>query len=137
MEEFIHKAGDGKLIPIKDMKNKHLQNTINLIEDKSERGKDVLKELNYTHYKNEAIRRNELLSIECVKVIESLYPPTCQYESTEDIGRELMDVTVGNSVGYKNWKNLPPKSLYELALANIDVAREKYAFKNRLITYKY
>lgn len=51
--------------------------------------------------------------------IESLYPPDSQYEDTERIGKELMDNTVGNVIGYSNWRDLSDEHMIELAKANL------------------
>lgn len=57
--------------------------------------------------------------------IEMLYPPDSQYEDTRVIGKGLMDNTVGNSVGYSNWRNLPFGQMIELAKANLMEAGEE------------
>lgn len=56
--------------------------------------------------------------------IEMLFPPDSQYEETRAIGKNLMDNTVGNSVGYSNWRNLPYGQMIELAKANLREAGE-------------
>lgn len=57
---------------------------------------------------------------EALNHIEMLYPPDSQYESTREIGRDLMDNTVGNSVGYDNWRELSGNQLIDLAVANLE-----------------
>lgn len=56
--------------------------------------------------------------------IQALYPPDSQYEQTRAIGRDLMDNTVGNKVGYDNWRNLSDDDLIALAKANLSEAGE-------------
>lgn len=56
--------------------------------------------------------------------IELLYPPDSEYEDTREIGRELMLNTVGNKVGYENWRDLDDEDLIKLAKANLLEAGE-------------
>ena len=56
--------------------------------------------------------------------IELLYPPDSEYEDTREIGRELMLKTVGNKVGYENWRDLDDEDLIKLAKANLLEAGE-------------
>lgn len=56
--------------------------------------------------------------------IESLYPPDSGYEDTAAIGRNLMDCSVGNKVGYDNWRDLSDADLFALAKANLEEERE-------------
>lgn len=56
--------------------------------------------------------------------IESLYPPDCENEDTEKIGRELMDNTIGNCIGYSNWRNLSDQHMVDLGIANLREAGE-------------
>lgn len=61
---------------------------------------------------------------EAISHISSLYPPDSEYESTRLKGQEIMDVVVGNKVGYSNWRDLSEKDLEQLALANLRQAGE-------------
>lgn len=56
--------------------------------------------------------------------IQALYPPDSQYEQTRVIGRDLMDNTVGNKVGYNRWRELLDADLIALAKANLSEAGE-------------
>ena len=59
-------------------------------------------------------------SNDAIRHIEALYPPDSQYADTAEVGRNLMDCTVGNSVGYSNWRNLPEAELIALAKAMLE-----------------
>lgn len=61
---------------------------------------------------------------EAIRHIESLYPPDARDYDTMMIGKVLMDDTVGNPVGYNNWRDLPEDSLIKLAIANLEEAGE-------------
>jgi hypothetical protein len=56
---------------------------------------------------------------EAIRIIEGLYPPDSKYDDTRTIGRDLMDNTVGNIVGYNQWRELLYSDLFRLAYANI------------------
>lgn len=56
---------------------------------------------------------------DAINHIQALYPPDSQYDDTRVIGRALMDNTVGNKIGYNNWRNLPAGDLIALAKANL------------------
>lgn len=51
--------------------------------------------------------------------IESLYPPDSQYEETAKIGRDLMLNSIGNKVGFANWRELSDRDLFLLCRANL------------------
>lgn len=59
-------------------------------------------------------------SQDAIRLIESLYPPDSQYQDTAEIGRNLMDCTVGNGTGYMNWRQLEEPQLIELAKAMLE-----------------
>lgn len=56
--------------------------------------------------------------------IESLFPPDSEFADTKIIGKDLMDNTIGYSIGYSNWRNLPEEDLVKLAIANLQEAGE-------------
>lgn len=59
-----------------------------------------------------------------IQYINDLYPPDSEYDDSRTIGRDIMDSTVGNQVGYNNWRDLPEESLIKLAIANLEEAGE-------------
>lgn len=61
---------------------------------------------------------------EAIGHIQALYPPDSQYEETRAIGRDLMDNTIGNKVGYNKWREIPDVDLITLAKANLSEAGE-------------
>lgn len=60
-----------------------------------------------------------------IQTIEQLYPPDSQFPEVATLGRVIMYDTVGNSVGYKKWRDLDPCHLVALAKANLAQAREE------------
>jgi hypothetical protein len=60
-----------------------------------------------------------------IQTIEQLYPPDSQFTEVATLGRVIMYDTVGNSVNYKNWRDLDPCHLTALAKANLAQAREE------------
>lgn len=60
---------------------------------------------------------NHMTVQDAISHIDALYPPDSEYEGTRAIGRDLMDNTVGNAVGYNNWRLLPDADLIALARA--------------------
>ena len=61
---------------------------------------------------------------DAIQHIKALYPPDSEYDDTREIGRDLMDNTVGNKVGYNRWRDLPDSDLILLAKANLRAAGE-------------
>lgn len=62
-----------------------------------------------------------------IQTIEQLYPPDSQFPEVATLGRVIMYDTVGNSVGYKSWRDLDHCNLFALAKANLAQAREDLA----------
>lgn len=71
---------------------------------------------------------------DAINHVESLYPPDSQYEDTAQIGRELMNNSVGNSVGFENWRELPKRHLFLLCRANLLEHGEKALASEFLIS---
>lgn len=63
---------------------------------------------------------NHMTVQEATSHINALYPPDSEYDGTREIGRDLMDNTVGNAVGYNRWRDLPDADLIALAKANLN-----------------
>lgn len=57
---------------------------------------------------------------EAINHIESLYPPDSEFGDTAKIWRDIIDNTIGNKVGYENWRNLSESDLITLAYANLE-----------------
>ena len=57
---------------------------------------------------------------EAIMHIEALYPPDSDSRIAAAIGRSLMDDSVGNPVGYNNWRSLSDDNLIRLAIANLE-----------------